>query len=517
MALTLEHSATTQSLEAWGMSNPVLSVASLSVGTLVADIAGDQIATLAWDYLDPVILRSGDTVLLRGWAGQPQRRSDGINETIQCTFVDPWFWLTDGVFSQENYDGVAEVARVVARIALFASMTPGTGWTQQTAAEAITTIVEACNTYHGGDKMQMGTFSGSFTISPAPQENSNTTFEGALRNVLAWVPDAVQQWDYSTTPPTLNFVRRGSATSRTRAHFGSAGSLRSDFTPRHDLVKRGVRITYVYNDASGAAQVAVDAAGETSGVGIVQATIVSIAAATDRDGGAPDSNASRWWAKHGGLGALATDISVRAGTNIAIDPSAAANAGHSSLDGCDNWIVGGEIPGWLNLSSHFRIALVTGYLMVRVELAGGGYRVDRKIVALRLPCTDLGSNTYTNTLRAAQTIGAGGTLAVPGALAAQLLAAMSTLHHSGQWVSVGEECDFDLRLGDVLNLTGGLTAWETFNAQIQQVSHSLADGVTTVQVGPPEHLAIQDFLQSVRVLKVASASWINRAAGGGPL
>lgn len=200
MPWTLTHGGTTLSLEEWGLSAPVLQDQALSVGTFSAAMDGNQIAALAWAWLDPVILKQGETVIWRGWAGMPTRSQGGVDERITVNFHDAWFWLTQGVCSQQNYDGVAEVAKRVARIALFAGISPGTGWTQLDAAEVITEIVQACNTYHGGGKMQIGTFSGDFSVKPPVQEMQSGTFEAALRTVLNYVPDAVQKWDHSTSP-----------------------------------------------------------------------------------------------------------------------------------------------------------------------------------------------------------------------------------------------------------------------------------------------------------------------------
>lgn len=60
-------------------------------------------------------------------------------------------------------------------------------------------------------------------------------------------------------------------------------------------------------------------------------------------------------------------------------------------------------------------------------------------------------------------------------------------------------------VGNVLNLLGGRTAWETMAAVVQRVSIDIVTGETVVDFGPAEQLGPQDFLDQVRFQRSESA------------
>lgn len=90
---------------------------------------------------------------------------------------------------------------------------------------------------------------------------------------------------------------------------------------------------------------------------------------------------------------------------------------------------------------------------------------------------------------------------LPAGLAANWRSSLSTLQYQGRLRFVAEDCGFTVRPGDVLNLTNGVTAWATMNAQITAVNEDVDAGTTEWIFGPPAHLSIQDFITLLRAAR----------------
>lgn len=87
---------------------------------------------------------------------------------------------------------------------------------------------------------------------------------------------------------------------------------------------------------------------------------------------------------------------------------------------------------------------------------------------------------------------------VPAGLATNLYNSLSTLEWEGQ-VGLSEiECTGVARPGNTLNLLNGKAAWASMMATVQSVTHSIIGGQTTITVGPPAQLGVQDFLDLAR-------------------
>jgi len=89
---------------------------------------------------------------------------------------------------------------------------------------------------------------------------------------------------------------------------------------------------------------------------------------------------------------------------------------------------------------------------------------------------------------------------VPVGLAADLYAAWSQLHYSGEITLMQEDCGGTAIPGKRLRLTGGLAAWATMDALIQQTEEDIGTGKTTISFGPPAHLGVDELMSLVRTL-----------------
>ena len=527
MPWTLQHASTTQSLAAWGLSNVTLSSTNHSVGVMTASLPGDMLASVPWVYRDPVILRRGSDVVWRGVTLPPTRSGSGAEESVVMRFADPAWWFDQAIYSQEAWDAVEEAAVETSRVALFASIEAGVGWEPMSVGAQIAAIIAHCDAVHGGGKMQLGTITGDgFAVTPVPVRENNVTHGAALKAALRWVPDAASFWDHSTSPPSLHFVQRADATAREYALVNDV-TVEQEVTSKVDQQVRGVRIVYQYTDPLGNTATIVDQAGETSGAGILAATV-------DLDHGgatAPDftpaqtlkyevqtevidPGSAAWWFKYGNTGA-ATEADISVGDGEGGFPV-------GRLSGFSRVFISGSVPKFIE-GSRIAPGEVRGYLTIRrTDTGADGVTIEtreRRYVRVLLTTTSLLDGEHTILLAPSSgspAVNGGFALSifVPGDLAASLLASYGPAQYEGMISTVESECGQAARCGDVVNITGGLAEWATMKAQVQAVEWHLDSGSTRLTLGAAEHLAPQDFVELMGVSRVAPASDIGKQAQG---
>ncbi len=508
MNWTLQHGATTQSLAAWGLCAPMVEFTSQApdVLTLAHDGAAMDAEPL-FNYGDALTLRRDGVVVFAGVVTQPQRQGGPDAEGMTYEVSGPWWLFGQGNFEQNiaTWNGTTLTYQNSTRVSLFTNSIVGLGNDKISLAAQIIQIVNVCNAYHGGGNFQLGTLAGQgFAISPPPRDLTDCTFEGALKECLRWIPDAVCAWDYTTEPPTLHITPRGAATGQSLALTGGA-LVTPGIKPRHDLQLRGVRLTYVSQDATGATTSSGDSAGETTGTRILRATMTlqgetftpAVKQVATLKSKLVQESSAAWWATSGAIEVKdAADIIVGNGSSIELDNDAPENAEFNGLAGCTRQILKGAPPPWLG-DDHFRVALVTGYLTLRIwndpnDHSKGRKQNEKRIVKISLPCTDLSGSSFERVVTP-EMIKPGES--PPSGLAAALLAALSVLQWQGGLTLEQDECAQTFKPGMLLNITGGLAAWATMAAQIQTVQWDMEAGRTTLTFGPAEHLGPADFVE----------------------
>lgn len=93
----------------------------------------------------------------------------------------------------------------------------------------------------------------------------------------------------------------------------------------------------------------------------------------------------------------------------------------------------------------------------------------------------------------------------PAGLAAAYWAALQVVQWEGAVRLLEENCTGTLRPGKVLNISNGRAEWATMRAVVQTVTEDLFSGETVAQLGPPEHLAPQDFVQQQQIARLRPA------------
>lgn len=542
---TLTHGSTTQTLADWGVTAAQITEQSFSVGMLTLIIEGDMTQSIPWVFKDKVVLSYNGTVVFRGITMPFQRIGEGKDERIQCEFADPWWWLGQAAYTQEAWDANSMTANNVARIALFAEVTAGVGWSTLSIGPQVEAIIAHCNSIFGGDVMQMGSLTGSgFAIKPIPQRLENVTHEAALRHALQWVPDAVPGWDHSTDPPTLNIIQRSSASARSYAFGDGTLMMSQKLQPRPELAVLGVRIIYMGVDSLGNPTMHVDEAGATSGANVVETIIDTANGAGGAGGGAPQTpseqpavdqtytiesfdippNTAAFWRLFGDAEITEDgDIVGIFNVNTILDPDAPENEGHSDLGGCDLVWSSGQMPSTV-AAAHSRVALTQATLKIETTVEDpedSALTVDLiKFLQCRCsyPVTDM-SGDHTLPVRDTTTTMPGGAANfaltyAPTGLAAQLLAAWGVIQWDGSFVITEQECSQDIQLGNVVNITGNLTEWVSMNAQVKCITRDILSGTTTVDLGVADHLSIDEVAQLIRFGRITPATDMQQQAEG---
>jgi hypothetical protein len=92
-----------------------------------------------------------------------------------------------------------------------------------------------------------------------------------------------------------------------------------------------------------------------------------------------------------------------------------------------------------------------------------------------------------------------------------MVAASNNVRHQGSLRVVGDSCNFALRPGLRMNVTGGLTEWASMGALIQEVEHDLGARTTSVRCGAPTHLGFSDLEEWLRWWKTRGVSRQDKA------
>lgn len=511
MGWTLQHGGTTQSLEAWGISNDEVVLNSFAPSTLSFDVPGNFDATPLFAHAAQVTLRDPDNVVrFVGRRRKAPQSIAGNTESRSYYFEDVLGDLNRRTFRQvwQMWNGSATVGVPNSLASLFSGS--GVGVSAQ-----LTAIIAAAAA--AGIAVQMGTSAG-ITAIPRATEIRSLTFLQALKMAARLAPDLGTWVDYTTSPPTVNFVRRTTATEHTTAVIEHADSF--SLEPLHEQLVPAVVINYnktvfidnvPYNgssvdkapaEATGDEENALVAALDLRDSRLVTGAAVP-ALTQSQDIGTENIDASSFSFWEGLWPALA-------GRNEA----ATLTDGTESPSGLRR-IVSGAQPGWAGSAQQVTVTAIFNGVV-----AGQTY-VNKQLVAV-VNGSSLSSGTYT---REGTTGGGGAGGSDPGetaptGIAALLLSALSVLQWSGRHLRTAEEADWSIKPSHVVSFSGTAeSAHATARAQVVSVSIQPSNGTRELNFGPSPVLPFDDLIEVLRsqsTLQVgASADDIAGTSGEG--
>lgn len=496
MPWTLQLGATTQSLAAWGMSNVVLTLRSMQPSTLTWTRAEAFDSTADFTKGDAVTMRDPSNVVrfkgtIRGLpsdqnGGEEARffvAEDVFGDMARRSMLQTW----DGLVLDTSAPSGASPALV-----LFHD-----GAEVRNVGAQILTILEAAQA--SGIAFDYATLP-SITASPKATDIDAVTFLEALTATAKFCPDIASRVDYTTTPPTIEFVRPGFAVERDLAVIEAADKFTIE--PLYDAQVSGVYLAYdkphtnllgttvnkVYVDRypldtepDGENVMVGHAQLRGSRVGLVSApaplTQSQYIETADID---PESFAfwEQFWPQ------------------LADRTSGTLDNGTTS-DGSMKRIVAGAQPSWTGSAAE---------IIVTADFAGGvdGVEIIEKLVA-RVNASTLATGTYTRSGTTGGATGSGSDLGaeVPTGLAQTLYEALSPLQWRGSHTAMAAELTaWDIMPGDCVNFTGTANAaLESSRAQVQGVVYDIDNATRTLEFGPPRHLSFADLIDLQRAFR----------------
>jgi hypothetical protein len=551
-----------QTLAAWGVSSAVLTRRTQRPDELALKLAGaafDEAELFPFSYSpSPVALKRNGAIYFIGVATHTPRMGRPQAEGVGYMLEGPWWWLehtpyvqgwtflTSVIYRQSwQYYGWTPPTGPAPQQSLITNLILGidaTGLPIKTGAQ----ITDALNVaITAGAPIQIGTIDPNIAI---PSESArDLSCAEVIRRMLRWHPDCVVWWDYTTTKtvsgvatpcPTIHIRQRSNLTA---VSFPVTGAPASglDIAARPELVPPVVVLNYEQlnnlNDQDqrtltvdkyptgasatqpGAVAMTINLQGEKTTymrqyLKTAEIKVNNLTWWQERLPWLNDANITNLdYAANPGNPSGNMDRSSNAGTVTAIAPDGGTDSTAGS-DGTDkanasipggpvfpNFVIEGDIPNWITGNAQMVLcALRVNYDVVMGNDANGNPVVEQhrnETVLVKVVSTDLNTGWY-NQLSGVY-IGE----PIPTGLAENYYNALAQLQYEGSWEITEQECGTagGPYLGDVLNLTDGLTAWATMNAAIFETTENLATGVTRLRFGPVAYLSPKDWIAWYRV------------------
>jgi len=542
---TLEYSGVEKAMWAWGFSlascqcTHVNLAASRYSGTVPgASVSEDPLFT----FESRVVIRrnrsgsgtswSGGYVAFIGYTMPPQAAQDGSGAGVNYEFVNAWYLAENTCYMQSfaDYSSGSLAYVPLSELILFTELDGSNLLQPITSGGQITDILEFLNSTAVAAGFATPLIIGTIdtAINFPSYQAREVMCDGAILKCLQMSPDIGMWWDYSTDiagvpTPTVHFYKASSRTSKSLAIANGTDHKSLAIVPRPDLVVRSVIIRYKITGSadgstwiySGAAQKdkygpngANSGSDPDSGLRVLLQTIdlqgsQTSSVSTDIEcevvnaNHATDATRLAWWKKK--VQWLNSDklsgLAIPATAVIKDDTGATV-----SLATYPNELTRGQIANWTGFAQKWvtitgkatfnQYANSTAATAATANLAT--VKAVEKELSIRILVTDGETGVYT----AAASFTAGEDQ--PTGVAQAVYESLSVLQYQGRDVRLQSEIANVAGTGPLvhlahkLNLTGGRTAWETMNAQIQSITEHDGRGETTISFGPARHIAAGD-------------------------
>lgn len=512
MAWTIEHveSAATQSAAAWGLAELSISLASQGADTLTfKELGAAYDATPIFAFDDTLILRRDSTIVFVGRVQRVSARA-ARSEERSYTVAGPWSWLEQIVYQQIWHTTSGVDATVIEeRRGRIVIGQDEDGNKRATGPEISAALQWAID---NGAAIAIGTIDASVTIPY--QELVDVTVAELVRACLRWTPDAQTWFDYTAATPTLHIRRRASLAPAAIAISPTlAKSL--EIRSREDMQVPACVLKYERShslDGEVWATTELDKYPALATGAEPRALVATIdlegSSATyefqELETAAIITDSKAFWKSQLDWLAAYADGDITITEDTLTDTAGGATT-------LDRYVISGAVADWMGVGN--------GEVIAKAKIAytgSAGAAFAATIGTVRLVGTDTSKTTFSRlmSLDTAE--------ATPVGLAEALYNALSVLHYEGSFTASEEEVSGLIHPGNTLRLTGGLAAWATMDAMVQQVTMDIDSGSTSIAFGPPAQLGPQDLVAQLRVTRNARSSWRrkerstgSRAASGG--
>jgi hypothetical protein len=464
---------------------------------------------------DGVTFFTGRRRLLPRIASMPQ-------EEIRYEIAGPWFDLERITYGQrwQIWDTVTEAPtwQYKSRLIL--------GQAENGTAMSIGAIIADVITYAAskGALLALPASTAAWPAMKLPwEEITNLKCADVINRLLAFVPDYKVHIDYSEETPVFNLVARSAAATVTGA-IGTTDISEISIVERSDMAPPGVRVRFERTHSVGGSSyesTEVQEAGDPDHMDALEITLPLAGANLQTQSarvvsealpvaGAPEATDflhKPWWKEQ--VPALAeyadADLTLIECTPTVEDPPDGGDT--PAIWDLPRVLVDGSIPKWLTgdvYTARATLALKYSYIERRVEDGKKVTEVKEATISHSLVLTSVPTGTYSRT---------SGDFAepAPDGFAAALYASWSQLQYEGNiGLDLVDVTDY-AHPGAKLNLTGGLSAWTTMAAHIQQVQYEIETGRVALVIGPAKRVDPANLLSLMRRLR-ARALPINHLA-----
>lgn len=247
---SIAHTSGTHTLAEWGIENPVLQRCNLDVETLsfaipTADIYADPV----FAHDDYITLLRDSTVWFKGRVRELPAAFSADQSRQRYVVANAWQSMDTIIYQQRYTINKADFTGLVgswsSRVVLGQDQ-----WGKPRRADQVISDVVAYANKVGASFATLASLP-AWAVPPVETVRDITCAE-AVRRMLAYVPDAVGWWDYTTTLPTLNIQRR-SALSAVTIDLDNANLVEvvEGLNPLNELKPRGVVIVFVHTVMDG--------------------------------------------------------------------------------------------------------------------------------------------------------------------------------------------------------------------------------------------------------------------------
>lgn len=301
MSLVLEYNGESRTLSGWGLSGATLRRTNQDTDTLTLVATVDDVfADPIFAYGQKIRLTRNGLGIFTGTVSRRTASADGNKHTHSYEVLGPWWQLRRTVYRQPRaiYDGDFG--------ALVAVYTSKVTFGQNNWGQKQSTDLQIADICFAASSQNPGLFVGPSVpslVEPVLEEARDISCAAAIQRMLAYTPDVVLSWDYSTTVPTM-LIQRRSALPAVTIDIG-AGTLvggLSSLTSRPDLVPSGVVFTFLRQEKNPAdpdgpllTRTTVQTAGTSEGPGVVYATIELSLQGTDQAEAVPAGLAAAYY------------------------------------------------------------------------------------------------------------------------------------------------------------------------------------------------------------------------------
>lgn len=543
-AWEIDYKGVRQSVEKWSVENLQFRFVSQAADELTFRVIVPFDAARVFDYAQTVRVFKDGVQWFVGRIVKPRATATANSEAQEYIAVGPWYYLTEKVFEQPwSYWIDANHVKQTTYTSHIILNGTSDGLSLLATGEQIRRVLQwAIDGFApGAAPFAIGEITPA--ILPPVDEIRDTACSEVIKKQLRWHPDAVTWFDYSKQIPTFNcklYAQLDAVTltlpSDSKKDRNIAGI---QLESREDLMRPSVALKYeirtTINDQerllivpdiapAGATGLELSALVGTIDLQGGKVTVLTADIATNPiPSDLKAQGALDWWKSRVPELAASEVFGVEIVDTRRTWIDDAGNSQEFSQNGgadglpvpLPNELMRGQITEWMpGIAQRERVTIKVRFLQYDVDpsknpTAKPRASVDKQYTK-EITTTDLETGVYAGPKRVDERGDPR-----PVGLAKALYDSLNILHWQGSFTLVEEEVNGLIRPRNVVNLQGAKAEWAGMRALVQQVIESVADGTTSISVGPPERLGPTDLIELLRVNRSRSRSGPPGAQGDG--